>query len=395
MANPCDISEESAVLNDAILTTIITTETDAAVLDDAITHTLGVTTTDVALIGDESASRVSFTVTESAVIAGNLTNSPLTITSSTTETARIRDAITSKVADITNDAAIITDVVTARLTSFLIEVAGVHDSLLAPQVSSNLTTDTAVITDRLLQISSSLTTEVGVLDDAAFSRAIATSISTEVAQLASSLLGGAVVSNTTVEVGQLGDDAFSTLRAVTVTTEVAQLDDALLVAHAGIGWAAPTDSFAMSRYEAFPLASLAVIDGYLVGANDDGLFLLTGDTDQGAPIAAAIGGDLTDAIDGSDGPQSAAALRRPTYLHVGYATDGVLRFVLSETESGAEVAHTYDLPARLAAATVTNRVKLGRGLRSRFWRCRFENVAGSDFDINDGRIDFALLQRRA
>jgi len=198
-----------------------------------------------------------------------------------------------------------------------------------------------------------------------------------------------------IEVGLLNDQAGSVLVALSSFIEVGILNDYLVEAPAGQAWSAPTDIFAMSRYEHFPFNSMSAIGNFFVGANGDGLYLLAGDNDAGVQIDAAMVGDLTDNVNGQKGPQSDARLRRAHTGWFGYSSNGTLRFILSETGTGAELRHEFEMPPRAALNTTAGRVKLGRGLRSRYFRHGFENVDGADFTLNDGRIHYDMLQRRA
>lgn len=154
----------------------------------------------------------------------------------------------------------------------------------------------------------------------------------------------------------------------------------------GLAWTAPTDTFAMSRFTGYRFNSAAVIGGRLIAADDGGLYLLTGDDDAGTPVVARLTTGLSDVGD----PQQ----KRVREVFVGYEADGTLAMKVSGTGTGAEVGYTYTLPAKTADDTIANRVKIGRGMRSRFWRFEFSNPSGEPFKATETRVAIDTLSRK-
>jgi hypothetical protein len=395
MAEYCDIAEESALLSSALVTGIATVFLDVAVLDDLVLHGIATMQTEAALLNDASTESEAVITVETAVLHSRLIDTGQTWLNIETETAAIGDGITSTLITTLSEAAVLNDGIRTTWAATLLEVAQLGDQIVGGQTVRNVTTEAGQLGDAIYSSPGVVTLEQAVLNDGISSFIERANLTTEAAVIHGNVVGGALLVNTVTEAAVLNDSAFSTVIARNVTTETAELGDGLIEAHAGNAWAASTDTFAMSRYASFPLGALAAINGEWVAGNDDGLYTLSGNTDAGAQIDAELVGDLNDLLDGGKGPSSQENLRRPQYLHLGYSTDGVLRFNVSETESGDELKYSYDLPARVAVKAVTNRVKLGKGLRSRYWRFGIENVDGANFGINDGSITFAVLQRRA
>jgi hypothetical protein len=87
-------------------------------------------------------------------------------------------------------------------------------------------------------------------------------------------------------------------------------------------------------------------------------------------------------------------IKRASYYYAGYESDGTLAVTVGCIPAGAEQSFTYTLPARHASDPTPGRAKLGRGMRSRYWRFTVENVEGSDFTIVDQRLIFESTSRR-
>ena len=75
-------------------------------------------------------------------------------------------------------------------------------------------------------------------------------------------------------------------------------------------------------------------------------------------------------------------------------TGGALQCEVEAYDSHDDTVYTYDLEERLADAPRNNRIKLGKGQTSRYWRLTLSNVDGSDFQIHDLDADLAASKRR-
>jgi hypothetical protein len=65
-----------------------------------------------------------------------------------------------------------------------------------------------------------------------------------------------------------------------------------------------------------------------------------------------------------------------------------------ETYDGPEDVYTYEMEPRDADAPRNNRLKIGRGLNSRYWRFEFRNVSGADFQLQDVAVQVTTSKRR-
>lgn len=394
------------------MATYIDSTTEVAVITSSISGTVITTReTDVGTITDKLLTKVTTAITEVAVITSS---APNTVMSITTEVATITSSSTEvqHPVNATREVAVILDKLSTKVTTSVTETATIHgttsqvlpwssitdvaiitsDKLPGESVVSK-TTETAVITDSFAAGVIDKTTEVAAITSSGTDSLVSCAGVTEVGVITSSATAVAHLLNATTDAAKIVSASTHSLVAIDVTRDVAVILDRILEPPAGDAWAAGTDLFNMSRYTNYAFNSLAVVDGKLVALAEDGAYLLDAADDAGAKIKAVTVGDITDNIDGQQGPVGDPRVRRPGFLYLSYMATGTVKFVLGETGDGQETRHEFDLPPRAALAMIGGRVQLDAGIESRFFRCGFE--AECNFAINDGRVSFAMLQRRA
>jgi hypothetical protein len=153
-------------------------------------------------------------------------------------------------------------------------------------------------------------------------------------------------------------------------------------------WVINTDSLGVTQYAQFPFDALATHAGRTYGLTATGLYELTGDDDDGEPIAAWIKtGDLT-----LGGTRRSSVPR--AYLYV--RQDGDLMLKTTTTDKGHRAVHWYRLtPSTVSGDDVaTRRVRLGRGVRAVSWAFEIANVDGADFDLRGCEVLPVVLTRR-
>jgi hypothetical protein len=117
------------------------------------------------------------------------------------------------------------------------------------------------------------------------------------------------------------------------------------------------------------------------GVARDGLYELTGDTDDGAPIEATV--DLGQ----TDSGTTLAKLASECYIAAGSAGELYLRV----TANGAK----YLYRARTSSADMQlHRVDLGKGLRANFFKLELLNTDGDDFTFDRLEFRAAATNRR-
>ena len=144
-----------------------------------------------------------------------------------------------------------------------------------------------------------------------------------------------------------------------------------------------TETNAVTTYSNFPFNSFARFNGAHLGATSEGLFELVGETDNGMPIAAEVRTGVNDFGSGF--------IKQMDRLYVGYRSDADM--TLSVTTDETETAPSA-LPALNADGIHGTRVKVGKGMRGRYWQFTLRNLLGARFTIDE--IDTAPLdcQRR-
>lgn len=153
-------------------------------------------------------------------------------------------------------------------------------------------------------------------------------------------------------------------------------------------WVINTDTLGVTQYAQFPFDALVTHGGATLGLTATGLYELSGDTDDGEPIAAWIRtGDLT-----LGGTRRSSVPR--AYLYV--RQDGDLILKTTTTDKGHRAEHWYRLTPSAAdgADTATRRVRLGRGVRGVSWAFEIANVDGADFDLRGCEVLPVVLSRR-
>jgi hypothetical protein len=144
-----------------------------------------------------------------------------------------------------------------------------------------------------------------------------------------------------------------------------------------------TESNALTSYTNYKFNSFAAFNGVYLGANDNGIYALSGATDDGAVINAAAQVGLTDF--------GSSHLKRIDRCYVGYRTDGnmVLRVFTDETTS-----RDYLLTATGKTGLHGNHLRIGKGLAARYWQFEILNQNGADFQLDMVELKPTVLRRR-
>ena len=144
-----------------------------------------------------------------------------------------------------------------------------------------------------------------------------------------------------------------------------------------------TEQQALTTYSNYPFNSYTKFNGVYLGASTLGVFALSGATDAGTAIlGAAEGGDMD---------MGTSFMKSVDRAYIGGTASGALR--LSLTTDGAQT-RGYAVTHTGQAGPHENRVVLGRGVVSRYYRMRIENVAGAQFSLYALELRPTLLKRR-
>lgn len=154
------------------------------------------------------------------------------------------------------------------------------------------------------------------------------------------------------------------------------------------GWVMNTEgAMPISEYDNYQFNSLAYSPDEMLGCNDQGLYVLDGDDDVGTNIDAEITSLMLDF--------DTTKLKRMSTAYVGYTSDGQLLLKVRSVDQGVYAERWYE--GRNTTAQTSpgeNRMKIGKGLRSRYWTFELVNIDGSDFELDKVELYPVILDRR-
>jgi len=153
------------------------------------------------------------------------------------------------------------------------------------------------------------------------------------------------------------------------------------------GWVVNTEgNKPISEYTDYPFNSFCELGGVYYGAAEDGLYRLDGGDDAGEPISASIMTMMTDF--------NSTKMKRVPTAYVGYTADGKMVLRVRAVSGGELREHWFTATHRTADAPREQVIKLGRGIRSRYWQFELANVDGADFEIDKLELYPVFLNRR-
>lgn len=138
-------------------------------------------------------------------------------------------------------------------------------------------------------------------------------------------------------------------------------------------WVCHTSIRAFTQYENYPFNSFCELDGKYYGMAPDGIYELTGDTDDGEPITWRI----RTALDN----MGTGRMKRVPAMYLGYTSDGtVMLKAITTSDSGEKEEAWYRLREQTAQVSREGRIKLGRGLKSVYWQFELEGTGSVALD---------------
>ena len=240
---------------------------------------------------------------------------------------------------------------------------------------------------------------------AATSRAFAGEASTRIG-LAAASEAWAVLRDLLGEAVGLDSSTTGQLRLALALEDTLGLDDAQTLAQrlgeiiaSGVGlggllrwndavytaWVVNAETLALSEYQGYPFQSFAPFGATSLGATDSGIYELEGADDDGVAIAAAIRTGLLDF--------GSSRRKAMPVMYLGYTASGRLVLKAIQTDEGRKTEHWYEL-RETRGAPDTARIKVGKGLRARYWSFELANAAGADFALDAVQLHPVVLERR-
>ncbi len=199
---------------------------------------------------------------------------------------------------------------------------------------------------------------------------------------------------TVIAVELLKDADASSIATLADSYTLSATLEALMNSRALVGADAPADSApsevwavnmsempASSTFENFAFTGFGVIAGQAYGVREDGLFVLDGDTDDGAPIRASV----------SFGKQdfNSKTLKHMERAYIGGSSTG--KMYLKIIAEGKE----YIYAARDASGeTQQQRFDVGRGIRGNYFTFELFNKNGGAFELDNATFVAADFKRR-
>jgi hypothetical protein len=148
-----------------------------------------------------------------------------------------------------------------------------------------------------------------------------------------------------------------------------------------------TQNNAVTEYDSVPYNSMAQLDrGVYAACAGDGIYYMDGDLDDTDNIDAYITTKLTNFGE--------SKFKRMERAYVAMSNNGpmVLK-VITRNAQGALVEDWYELE-NTSDTIRTDRIKVGKGLKSHYWQFVLTNKDGADFDLSELNFKQIKLSRR-
>jgi hypothetical protein len=171
----------------------------------------------------------------------------------------------------------------------------------------------------------------------------------------------------------------------TLTSTISVLDTIWAADLNALAWVMNTETGGLSNYDNFGYDSIAEHNGKLYATSPNGIYEIDGETDDGRAIDAELQTGFLD-FDRDE-------KKRLSDIYVSY-TGGALECTLEPYTVANGTVYTYEMEEREADAPRNNRIKVGKGVASRYWRFTFNNVSGADFQIHDVAVEAGISKRR-
>ena len=153
------------------------------------------------------------------------------------------------------------------------------------------------------------------------------------------------------------------------------------------GWVMNTEgALPLSEYNNFEFNSLAEYKGVLYGTSDTGLYTMSGDDDAGTSITAELSSMMLDF--------GSSRQKRIRSAYLGYTSTNELVLKVRSVSDGQLTEYWYKARPTSAAAPREGYMRVGQGLKSRYWQFELTNVDGGDFEVDQLELYPLFLGRR-
>ena len=372
MSDSCYLMSDSGYLDDVWTSRRATPLADVGTLSEVLTYTSGFFLTDTATLTELYEGHISFLFTDTGVLHEAWVPLDLPV-DRLIEVARAIGSFNSTRSAMFVDTATVSEAYAVRRAQTMLEIALVTDVFVPLGAPHGMLVDKKTVTEKYTGTRSQVLADVltaadgwtmrrgvALVDTATFDE-----LFTGKASPVMSLLDNALATETW---------AFTVAPTMTLFEEALANDAWMLPGSGTDAWTANTDTFAMSRYSGYGVNSLAEIGGALYGATAAGLCRMDADNDAGTPIEGWI---LTGRTD-----MGSEATKHLRMMYAGAETNGALQAKVCDIGRGIVGWHTYLFEACRGNDLATQRAKIGRGMRSRYWQFQVGNVDGAAFTLD-------------
>lgn len=142
-----------------------------------------------------------------------------------------------------------------------------------------------------------------------------------------------------------------------------------------------TQSSGISEYSNFDFNSFS----WPLAAKSDGIYELTGSTQDGTPIVSSIKTGLIDF--------GTSLLKQVPYAYLGITQSGQAVLKVTSNNNGVSSERWYEVNPTNTVVD-TSRIKLGKGVKAKYWQFELTNIDGSEFSLTSLELLPIQLKRR-
>lgn len=143
-----------------------------------------------------------------------------------------------------------------------------------------------------------------------------------------------------------------------------------------------TENNGLSEYYNYRFNSFAFFNGQYLGANEKGIYVLLGDSDDGSNINAEV---KTSLLDYNDSHQ-----KRIHNVVLGIDTDDTISVSVNNEQYQDSKC---DLVVSNQTGLGNYKYKTNKGTKGRYWSVRVKNVSGADFSLDNIQAMVEILSR--
>lgn len=148
------------------------------------------------------------------------------------------------------------------------------------------------------------------------------------------------------------------------------------------GWVMNTKNFAVSEYQDYPFNSFCYAHGKYLGANENGIYELTGGTDAGEDIQSTLRLGVTDF--------NLPNRKIIDSVYLGFRADGTM-LLKTIADDHTELLYEVDkTEGRLHRRRIH---PMAKGLKAVYWQFELSNANGSDFELSEIEF-FPVVMKR-